>query len=121
MKRSSLGVRVLVLGFVIAVCISCSASGPRDADSLVTKLDVEIPDVVERDNSPSIQAAVVRENQIVWSRAFGENSSIEHVHMNASVQKTFAATAILQLVERGQVELDAEAGTYLPFAVRHPV
>jgi CubicO group peptidase (beta-lactamase class C family) len=40
--------------------------------------------------------------------------------MNASVQKVFTAAAVLQLVERGFVDLDADVNTYLPFTVRHP-
>jgi CubicO group peptidase (beta-lactamase class C family) len=41
--------------------------------------------------------------------------------MNASVQKMFTATAVLQLAERGEIDLDADVSEYLPFAVRHPL
>jgi len=64
--------------------------------------------------------AVVHRDQVVWSQAFGENTSVDHVYMNASVQKVFTAAAVLQLVERGLVDLDTDVGTYLPFPVRHP-
>ena len=75
---------------------------------------------VARGNSPSIQVAVVHRDQIIWSQAFGQNTSVNHVYMNASVQKMFTAVAVLQLVERGLVDLDADVQDYLPFAVRHP-
>ena len=67
-----------------------------------------------------MQVAVIHQGQVVWSQAFGENSSVEHVYMNASVQKAFTATAVLQLVERGIVDLDTDVSMYIPFAVRHP-
>ena len=60
--------------------------------------------------SSSTQVAVVHEGRIVWSRAFGEHTSPNHVYMNASVQKMFTAAAVLQLVDRGLVDLDADVG-----------
>jgi CubicO group peptidase (beta-lactamase class C family) len=101
-------------------CAACSAGVSGDSARLVDELSAEIPRVVARGNSPSLQVAVVHGDRIIWSRAFGENTSVDHVYMNASVQKLFTATAILQLVERGLVDLDADVSTYLPFEVRHP-
>ena len=39
----------------------------------------------------------------------------------ASVSKTVVATLLLQLVESGQLDLDADIATYLGFPVRHPM
>jgi CubicO group peptidase (beta-lactamase class C family) len=64
--------------------------------------------------------AVVHQGQIAWSKAFGDNSSVEHVYMNASVQKLFTATAILQLVEKDLIDLDTDVNKYVPFDIRHP-
>jgi CubicO group peptidase (beta-lactamase class C family) len=106
--------------FLILLCVACLGNGPRDSASLVAELDAELPIVVASSNSPSIQVAVVRGDQTVWSRAFGQNTSVNHVYMNASVQKMFTAVAVLQLVERGLVDLDADVQEYVPFTVRHP-
>jgi CubicO group peptidase (beta-lactamase class C family) len=76
--------------------------------------------VSARGNSPSLQVAVVQ-GQDVWSQTYGEATSVEHVYMNASVQKVFTTTAVLQLVERGLVELDADVSEYLPFVVGNPL
>jgi len=120
MKNGKLGLRVLLSSFLVVLCVACSVTGPRDTASLVPELDAEIPKVVASGNSPSIQVAVVHQDQVVWSQAFGENTSVDHVYMNASVQKMFTATAVLQLVERGLVDLDADVQKYVPFTVRHP-
>jgi CubicO group peptidase (beta-lactamase class C family) len=117
-KTGKPGLPLLLL--IVVFCVSCSLTGPGDTASLVAELDAKIPAVVAAGNAPSMQVAVVHGDRIVWSRAFGENAGVDQVYMNASVQKTFTAAAVLQLVERGLVDLDADVGEYLPFAVRHP-
>ena len=119
--RSSVLRQVVLLQTVLAAtCLACSLTGPDDGASLVAKLDAKIPEVVARGHSPSIQAVVVHDGRVAWSRAFGGNTSVDHVYMCASVQKVFTAAAVLQLVEKGLVDLDADVDEYLPFSVRHP-
>lgn len=104
---------------MLASCAACGVTEPGDFASLAAELDAALPKVTGRGNSPSVQVAVVQ-GQDIWSRAYGANTSTAHVYMNASVQKVFTAAAVLQLVERGLIDLDADVGSYLPFAVRHP-
>jgi len=111
---------LLISSILVVICAACSINFPSDTDSIVAELEADLPAVVASGNSPSIQVAVVQRDQVVWSQAFGENTSVDHVYMNASVQKAFTAAAVLQLVERGLVDLDTDVGTYLPFPVRHP-
>jgi CubicO group peptidase (beta-lactamase class C family) len=40
--------------------------------------------------------------------------------MNGSVQKVVDATAVLQLYEKGKINLDADISNYLPFEIKHP-
>jgi CubicO group peptidase (beta-lactamase class C family) len=120
MKNPQPGLRLLLPLIVAALCAACSALGPIDAGRLVDTLDTRLPAVVARGNSPSIQVAVVSGDNIIWSWAFGEDTSTEHIYMNASVQKVFTAVAVLQLVESGLVDVDADVSTYVPFTVRHP-
>jgi len=112
--------RVFLSGFLVLLCAACLGNGVRDPTSLVAELDAELPIVVASGNSPSIQVAVVRRDQIIWSQAFGQNTSVNHAYMNASVQKVFTAVAVLQLVERELVDLDTDVQEYVPFTVRHP-
>jgi CubicO group peptidase (beta-lactamase class C family) len=120
MKNCEPRLRLVLSSILVVFCIACSVTGPSDTASLVAELDAELPLVIASGNSPSIQVAVVHQDQVVWSQAFGENSSVDHVYMNASVQKLFTATAVLQLIERGLVDLDTDVSEYVPFAVRHP-
>lgn len=111
--------RILFVTSLALLCAACVAIGHSGPASIAAELDAELPGVVARGNSPSIQVSVISQGQIIWSEAFGQETSVDHVYMNASVQKVFTAVAVLQLVERGLVDLDADVQDYVPFAVRH--
>ena len=69
---------------------------------------------------PSLAAGIVDNESIVWSGGFGEQPEIDTVYMIGSITKTFTATAILQLVEKGLLNLNHDINDYLPFEVRNP-
>lgn len=76
---------------------------------------------------PGIAACVVKGDSIVWSGAYGyaniemeKPMSIESLINIASISKTITATAIMQLWEKGNLELDVDIGNYLHFGVRNP-
>lgn len=68
---------------------------------------------------PGMSAVIVRDQQVLWSKGFGfadaENktpatpATLYHV---ASLTKTLAATLVLQLVERGELDLDEPVSKY---------
>lgn len=70
---------------------------------------------------PGLSAAVVTERRLRWSNAFG-TADLENfvpakavtVYRLASVTKPITATAVLQLVEAGKVDLDAPIQRYVP-------
>ena len=70
---------------------------------------------------PAVSIALVEDQQVVWSRGFGhadparkKPATPETVYRVGSVSKLFTDIAVMQLVERGQVDLDAPVTTYLP-------
>ncbi len=70
---------------------------------------------------PGVQAAVLHGDEVVLSTAHGVSSVVtdepltdHHLFRIASHSKTFTATAIMQLVERGLVRLDDTVGQWLP-------
>ena len=75
---------------------------------------------MERWDVPGIVVAVMQDGAID-ARAFGVTSldtnqpvSIDTLFQVGSITKVFTATLVLQLVEEGQVDLDAPVRTYLP-------
>jgi len=76
--------------------------------------------LVSNGNLPSLQIAVISKDQIIWSKSFGQNTGTDFVYMNGSIQKVFDAAAVLQLHERGQIDIYEDINKYISFSVRHP-
>ncbi len=75
----------------------------------------------------AVSAAVVRGSALLWSGATGTANreldiaaSDDSVFLIASISKTVTATAVMQLVEDGLLDLDENINTYLPFSLRNP-
>jgi CubicO group peptidase (beta-lactamase class C family) len=73
-----------------------------------------------------LSIALVDDQDVVWSRGFGDAdaergipATDQTVYGIGSVTKLFTALAVLQLVERGRVDLDAPLSRYVPeFSLR---
>ena len=70
---------------------------------------------------------VVKDNKIIYSHSFGlknrergEEMTPNTIFRIASISKSFTATAIMQLVEKGKLDLKADVNKYLDFKVRNP-
>ncbi len=81
----------------------------------------------ERADRAAVAAAVVRDDALVWSGAtgtankeLGVAAADDTVFLVASISKTVTATAAMQLVEDGLLNLDEDVATYLPFTFRNP-
>lgn len=76
---------------------------------------------------PALSIALVDDQRTVWSAGFGEEDRRTHrpadaetVYRVGSVSKLFTDLGVMQLVERGEVDLDAPVARYLPdFAPRN--
>jgi D-alanyl-D-alanine carboxypeptidase len=79
---------------------------------------------------PGLAIAVVHDQELVWSRGFGVADAVTKAPVTggtifriASITKTFTATAIMQLRDRGKLRLDDPVVNYLPWFTyknRHP-
>ena len=77
---------------------------------------------------PALSIALVDDHDTVWAQGFGMADPAHHTAATAatiyrigSVSKLFTDIAIMQRVERGELELDAPIGRYLPeFNSRNP-
>lgn len=74
---------------------------------------------MSQDRIPGISIAVVAEGKLIWSRGYGtadlENfvpAKAATAYRSASIGKPITATAIMQLTEKGQLELDAPIQKY---------
>ena len=78
-------------------------------------------------NTPGLSAAVVVGDSVVWAQGFGLADLEQYVPVRAdsvfrlaSISKPIAATAVLQLVERGLVALEDPIQRFVPSFPRKP-
>jgi CubicO group peptidase (beta-lactamase class C family) len=69
----------------------------------------------------SVSVAVMDKGEIVYTYVYGEANPVEGIpadiqtiYRYGSMTKPFTATALMQLVEQGRVDLDAWPGEYIP-------
>src|SRR5215469_9134171 len=70
---------------------------------------------------PAVSIALIDDQQVVWAQGFGYAdpdkkipASPETVYRIGSVSKLFTDIGVMQLVERGELDLDAPIQTFLP-------
>lgn len=114
----------LLLTIAALALVSCepTASTKPGDDALTKKIDEFIQGSVTRLNIPGVTVAATRNDSIVYRGAFGYRNIDTKQPMKvtydfhwASVSKTVVATAIMQLVEQGKINLDEKLITYLPY------
>jgi len=102
------------------------ASAP--AATALADVDDFIGEKMQKDHIPGVVGCIIRDNKVVWSKAYGWADLVRRVPMNAqkivnvcSISKTITTTAAMQLKELGLLDLDRDINDYLPFSVRNPV
>jgi len=78
-------------------------------------------------NAVGISAAVVKDGKIVYNNSFGYKDlatkaplSNDDVMRIASISKSFTATSLLQLVDKGVISLDDDVSDLIGFKIRNP-
>ena len=105
-----------------ALGYSCTQSSNTTFESITDQLRAKY-----EGKTAGVAMAVVNESKEIWSNSFGmanianfESMTVDHVINIASVSKLFVATAVMQLVEEGVLNLQTDINEYLPFAVVNP-
>ncbi len=90
-------------------------------------LDRYIEQQLAAAHMPGLSAMIVKNGRIVWSGTYGysrvdlnKKVTSDTLFELASVSKTVIATAVMQLWEKGILNLDTDINTYLPFQVNNP-
>ncbi len=116
----------LLVGIIAAVTQPPESS--TDYREAIEKLKVAIEYEVEQKHLPAFSISLVDNNQVVWSSGFGyqdaeqkTQATAETVYRVGSVSKLFTDIALLQLVDDGKLDLDANVQSYLPkFQPKNP-
>jgi CubicO group peptidase (beta-lactamase class C family) len=88
----------------------------------VTLLETWIQAVIDFDRLPGLTIAVVHDQDLVFARGFGHADVERSVEARAStiygicsISKVFTAIGLMQLRDAGQLGLDDQVSTYLPW------
>jgi CubicO group peptidase (beta-lactamase class C family)/D-alanyl-D-alanine dipeptidase len=113
----------------LAVNIAAVVDPPmNEYGSAIEKLKAAVRHEVEQKQLPAFSISLVDQDQVIWADGFGfqdAEKSIpatkETVYRVGSVSKLFTDIAVMQLVEQGQLDLDAPIQQYLPdFTPQNP-
>lgn len=125
-RRVGLVLTAVLLVFLL-ISVVLLALAPEHVDtparfSNVDELSAFFERLVATENPPSVAVSVVRGDEIVYQRAFGFANGPERMEATPrtvyrwwSLTKILTAIAILQLHERGLLDLEDEVQTYVPF------
>jgi CubicO group peptidase (beta-lactamase class C family) len=132
MKKKRLLLTVLALTLVLTACALPAATPMPTAEptptptihaelgSIDEAVDQRIQTMMEGGDIPSLSVGIVVRDELVWAKNYHGPAGLDTVYIVGSIQKPFTASAVLQLVERGTLDLDEDVSAYLPFPVRHP-
>lgn len=91
------------------------------SDSLSAVIDQKMKDNMTDYNLPGAVISIVENDKIIFSQGYGYQNQKTKTPINpntsmfriASTTKLFTWTAVMQLVEAGKIDLDADVNTYL--------
>ncbi len=92
-------------------------------DRFQEQLQPIIEQVMLQQSIPGLAIAIVENQKVVYAKGFGvkklddksEKITPQSLFHMASITKPFVATAIMQLVERGKIDLDAPVVKHVPY------
>ena len=111
-----------ILLFLFSAVADCqvSPSVSVSKDSLEGELDTLVPQLLKKENVPSVSLAVIRNGKVLLVKAYGladklinTPASIATIFQIGSVSKTLTAFAVLRLAEQKMINLDDPIGKYL--------
>ena len=111
---------VLVLAITGIILVQIDFSNDRNLDEFVeTKMEAL--------EAKGLAVAFIKDGEISWSKNYGyadveagKKVNDETIFQIASVSKPVTGVAVMQLYEKGLIDLDASINRYLPFEIVNP-
>ena len=125
-RRIGIALTSVLLVFLL-ISVTLLALAPRRLEtpahiSSADELTAFLERLVATENPPGLSVAVVKDDELVYQRAFGFangpagiEATPKSIYRWWSLTKILTAIAIFQLHERGQLDIEDEVRQYLPF------
>jgi CubicO group peptidase (beta-lactamase class C family) len=120
-RRRVTAIVLLCLALAVTVSVAGAGSVPTTQEPDFAAIDAYVEKQVKDLNLPGLALVIVHGDQIVHLKTMGVADPSGRPIMPqtsfliASLSKSFTALAIMQLVEAGQIDLDAPVQRYLPW------
>lgn len=114
---------LIQFALILAVCGCTGGSDtpPEPYANTIAQMTTYIENSMAQSNVTGLSIALVDGQNVVWSRGFGYAdkeanvpAAADTIYEIGSLSKTFAATAIMRLVEEERMDIDQPLTTYLP-------
>ncbi len=128
MKRQ-FGIALIIILFTVSTAASARLQDVAEDSSsslaeAIKKFEEYVKERMALDKAPGLSAGFLK-GDFTWAKGFGysdlENdvpAKPESSYRLASITKTITAISVLQLVEAGKIDLDAEIQAYVPYFPR---
>ena len=91
------------------------------------KAEAEIAEAMKKYSAVGLSVAVVKKGEVIYTHSFGLKNIESNTPLTdndifriASISKSFSATSIFQLIEKGKLSLDEDFSNVIGFKVRNP-
>jgi CubicO group peptidase (beta-lactamase class C family) len=89
--------------------------------AIIASYQAKIPELMKSKHIPGLALAVVDGDQVLWQQGFGHTDdgssspvTVDTIFSVQSMSKLFTATAVMQAVQAGRLNLDVPITVYLP-------
>lgn len=113
---------IIRYNLIIALLVITKLSAQQTSLNINSQLDDYLTNFYQIKNVPSISAGILSGDSIVWVGSKGYTDLENFVEANpsslyriASISKPITAVAIMQLWEKGLINLDADVRNYVPY------
>jgi CubicO group peptidase (beta-lactamase class C family) len=110
---------ILALLLLVFHGVSIAQSSQVLPASKADNIDAEVAAWMAKYKAPALSVAIVKDNKMMWSKGYGLAdvekrlaARSDTVYRLASITKSITAIAVMQLVERGKIDLDAPIQKY---------
>ncbi|HMJ71108.1 MAG TPA: serine hydrolase domain-containing protein [Cyclobacteriaceae bacterium] len=119
---SSRRANLLAISWLALMAISsCTQKEGTLSKNKIAAVDSVVAAFQTRNKVPGMSVAIGTRSEITWEKAYGmadledqTPAKTTTVYRLASISKSFTGVAVMQLVERGKIDLDAPVQKYVP-------
>ena len=104
----------IFLFILLAVQTVCFAEKMKTDDPRLAQFDSYLNEITESYHIPGMAFFITDSEQTLFSKTYRQCGSMSDLFFIGSMSKSYTALCIMQLVEKGLVNLDNDISTYLP-------